>query len=115
VVGAVVSGFKGVHALTDEERARGRMLGDRVALAFATATKDEQLYYQANYDALTALPNRLYFKDQLARRLAQAQREPQPFALLFIDLDRFKTIKDTLGHAAGGEGPRQLAEGPARS
>jgi diguanylate cyclase (GGDEF)-like protein len=110
IVGAVVLGFRGDHALTDEERARARMLGDRVAVAFATATRDEQFYYQANYDALTALPNRLYFKDQLARRFAQAQREPQPFALLFIDLDRFKTINDTLGHAAGDEVLRQTAE-----
>src|SRR5262249_35615977 len=92
VVGAVVLGFRNEHALTDEERARARMLVDRVAVAYATATRDEQLYYQANYDALTGLPNRLYFKDQLARRLAQAQRESTPFALLFIDLDRFKTI-----------------------
>jgi diguanylate cyclase (GGDEF)-like protein len=110
VVGAVVLGFKGEQALTDEERARARLLGDRVAVAFATATKDEQLYYQANYDAPTALPNRLYFKDQLARRLAQAQREHQPFALLFIDLDRFKTVNDALGHSAGDEVLRQAAE-----
>ncbi|HVN35376.1 MAG TPA: EAL domain-containing protein [Casimicrobiaceae bacterium] len=109
VVGAVVLGFKGARTLTDEERARARTLADRVAVAFATATRDEQLYYQANYDALTGLPNRLYFKDQLVRRLAQAQREAKPFALLFIDLDRFKTINDTLGHAAGDEVLRQVA------
>ncbi|HET7096105.1 MAG TPA: EAL domain-containing protein [Casimicrobiaceae bacterium] len=109
VVGAVILGFRNGYKLTDEERARARMLGDRVAVAFATATRDEQLYYQANYDALTGLPNRLYFKDQLARRLAQAQREPAHFALLFIDLDRFKTINDTLGHAAGDEVLRQAA------
>ncbi len=109
VVGAVILGFRNGYKLTDEERARARMLGDRVAVAFATATRDEQLYYQANYDALTGLPNRLYFKDQLARRLAQAQREPTHFALLFIDLDRFKTINDTLGHAAGDEVLRQAA------
>ena len=109
VVGAVVLGFRGNLALADEERARARLLGDRVAVAFATATRDEQLYYQANYDSLTGLPNRLYFKDQLARRLAQAQRESQPFALLFIDLDRFKTVNDTLGHAAGDEVLRQAA------
>ena len=94
----------------DEERARARSLGERVGVAFATAAKDEQLYYQANYDALTSLPNRLYFKDQLARRYAQAQRESQPFALLFIDLDHFKTINDSLGHAAGDEVLRQTAE-----
>jgi diguanylate cyclase (GGDEF)-like protein len=109
VLGAVVLGFRGEHALADEERARVRMLGGRVAVALATARRDEQLYYQANYDALTKLPNRLYFKDQLARRLAQAQREPAPFALLFIDLDRFKTINDTLGHAAGDEALREVA------
>ena len=110
VVGAVVLGFASAAMLTDEERARARSLGDRVGVAFATAAKDEQLYYQANYDALTALPNRLYFKDQLARRYAQAQREPQPFALLFIDLDNFKSINDSLGHAAGDEVLRQTAE-----
>jgi diguanylate cyclase (GGDEF)-like protein len=109
LVGAVVLGFNGKYALTDEERARARMLGDRVAVAFATATRDEELYYHANYDALTGLPNRLYFKDQLARRLAQAHRESTPFALLFIDLDRFKTINDKLGHAAGDEVLRQSA------
>jgi diguanylate cyclase (GGDEF)-like protein len=110
VVGAVVLGFASAAMLTDEERARARSLGDRVGVAFATAAKDEQLYYQANYDALTALPNRLYFKDQLARRYAQAQREPQPFGLLFIDLDNFKSINDSLGHAAGDEVLRQTAE-----
>ena len=110
VVGTVVLGFRGAAILTDEERGRARNLGDRVGVAFATAAKDEQLYYQANYDALTALPNRLYFKDQLARRLAQAQREKQQFALLFIDLDNFKSINDRLGHAAGDEVLRQTAE-----
>jgi len=110
VVGLVVLGFRGRPILSHEECARARNLGKRVGVAFATAAKDEQLYYQANYDALTGLPNRLYFKDQLARRFVQAQRDPQPFALLFIDLDNFKSINDRLGHAAGDEALRQTAE-----
>jgi diguanylate cyclase (GGDEF)-like protein len=52
---------------------------------------------------LTALPNRLYFKDQLARVLARAQREARQFGLLFIDLDNFKGINDGLGHTEGDE------------
>ena len=101
VVGTVVLGFATAVILTDEERGRARNLGDRVGVAFATAAKDEQLYFQANYDPLTALPNRLYFMDQLARRLVQAQREPRQFALLVIDLDHFKLINDTLGPRSG--------------
>ena len=94
IAGMVVLGFVGAGVLTEEERGRARNLGDRVGVAFATAAKDEQLYYQANYDALTALPNRLHFKDQLARVLARAQRESRQFGVLFIDLDNFKGIND---------------------
>ena len=110
VVGTVVLGFANAVMLTDDERGRARNLGERVGVAFATAAKDEQLYFQANYDPLTALPNRLYFMDQLGRRLAQAQREPRQFALLVLDLDHFKLINDTLGHEAGDNVLRQAAE-----
>jgi diguanylate cyclase (GGDEF)-like protein len=110
VVGTVVLGFANAVMLTDDERGRARNLGERVGVAFATAAKDEQLYFQANYDPLTALPNRLYFMDQLGRRLAQAQRGPRQFALLVIDLDHFKLINDTLGHEAGDDVLRQAAE-----
>jgi diguanylate cyclase (GGDEF)-like protein len=110
VVGAVVLGSTHDAVLTEEERARARDLGDRVGVAFATAVKDEQLYHQAHYDSLTQLPNRLYFKDQLARRIVHAQRDRKRFALLFIDLDHFKKVNDGLGHAAGDDLLRQAAE-----
>jgi diguanylate cyclase (GGDEF)-like protein len=108
-IGVVVLGYATETQLSEDDRARARDIGDRVGVAFATAAKDEQLYYQAHYDALTQLPNRLYFKDQLARRLSQAQRERKRFALLFIDLDHFKNVNDSFGHAEGDEVLRQAA------
>ncbi|HJV76215.1 MAG TPA: diguanylate cyclase, partial [Noviherbaspirillum sp.] len=76
----------------------------RVAL-FSDITKakesDELIWRQANYDALTCLPNRSMFLDRLTQTLKIAQRSGQHAALLFIDLDTFKEVNDTLGHSAG--------------
>ena len=74
---------------------------DRLGVALSTAARDEQLYYQARYDALTGLPNRLYFKDQLSQELVKATRTQTCVAVLFIDLDHFKDVNDTAGHSAG--------------
>lgn len=63
--------------------------------------KDELIWTQANYDALTGLPNRRLLQDRLEQHLIKARRTGSPLALLFIDLDRFKEINDTLGHAKG--------------
>ena len=63
--------------------------------------KDELIWTQANYDALTGLPNRRLLQDRLEQDLIKARRTGSPLALLFIDLDRFKEINDTLGHAKG--------------
>lgn len=62
---------------------------------------NEQLSHQVYHDSLTRLPNRSLFNDRLTQDLLNAQRRGQPLALLFLDLDRFKVINDTLGHAAG--------------
>jgi diguanylate cyclase (GGDEF)-like protein len=62
-----------------------------------------ELQHQATHDALTGLPNRVLFLDRLGRELAHAERDGRTFAVLVIDLDRFKVINDTLGHGAGDE------------
>jgi diguanylate cyclase (GGDEF)-like protein/PAS domain S-box-containing protein len=69
----------------------------------------ERLNYLAQYDSLTGLPNRSLFRDRLAHDLTQAQRSQRPAALLFIDLDGFKVVNDTLGHATGDKLLRQVA------
>ena len=61
----------------------------------------EALSYQAHYDSLTKLPNRILFFDRLSQAIIKAKRNKTKFALLFIDLDHFKEINDTYGHEAG--------------
>ena len=62
---------------------------------------DERIQFLATRDPLTGLPNRLLFNDRLALSVSNSQRGGRQLALLFIDLDRFKNINDSLGHAAG--------------
>ena len=62
---------------------------------------EEKIIYQANYDQLTGLPNRTLFMDRLTRRVLEGRRAKTSVGLMFIDLDGFKAINDTLGHDAG--------------
>jgi diguanylate cyclase (GGDEF)-like protein/PAS domain S-box-containing protein len=71
---------------------------------------EEQVKHLAFHDPLTNLPNRLLFNDRLTLAVAQAHRHNQKLAVLFLDLDRFKVINDSLGHSVGDELLRQIAE-----
>ena len=84
------------HAVTD--RTRGLEAANR------------QLRHLASHDPLTGLPNRLLLDDRVAQAIAQANRQGHEFALLVVDLDRFKLINDSLGHRAGDDLLREVAQ-----
>jgi diguanylate cyclase (GGDEF)-like protein len=71
---------------------------------------EERVQFLAYYDALTGLPNRTLLQDRLAKALASARRQKEKVALLFLDLDRFKDINDSLGHSVGDLLLQQVAE-----
>jgi diguanylate cyclase (GGDEF)-like protein len=75
----------------------------------ALQTSQDQAQYLAFHDTLTGLPNRALFEDRLRRMLLFASQDGTRVALLYLDLDRFKHINDTLGHPAGDELVRQTA------
>jgi diguanylate cyclase (GGDEF)-like protein/PAS domain S-box-containing protein len=71
---------------------------------------EERLLYQASYDKLTDLPNRTLAYDRIQQAIVNARRESKHLALVYMDFDHFKNINDTLGHSAGDEFLRYMAE-----
>ncbi len=67
----------------------------------ARKASGDALAHQAIHDPLTGLPNRLHFVERLGRELADAELNHERIAVLFLDLDRFKVVNDSLGHSAG--------------
>ena len=83
--------------------------GRATALGLA-AEMTQEIRLMAQHDLLTGLPNRALFADRLGQELARAKRQGGRFAMLFVDLDKFKAINDTFGHAGGDQALKWVAQ-----
>ncbi len=100
-VAILALGYADAADASDTHRRFAHDFADRLAVALSNLEREERLYVQAHYDSLTRLPNRQLLKDRLANELAHAQRSGEQLAVLYVDLDNFKRVNDTLGHDAG--------------
>lgn len=95
----------------DEMLARiAQSIGSQIGQYMVRKHAEEAVKFVATHDTLTGLPNRVMFNQRLNHAIVQAQRRNQRIAVLFIDLDRFKVINDTLGHETGDELLREVAK-----
>ena len=97
----VLQGYTEQVRYTDKDKELLQFVSTQVAAAIDRRQMHERLQHMAQYDQLTHLPNRQLFLDRLKTALARARRDDRLLSLLFIDLDRFKDVNDTLGHAMG--------------
>ena len=78
-----------------------RELASRIGIVVSAHEREQQLLLEAQYDNLTGLPNRILLQDRLKLAIEHADRTNNQVWVAFIDLDRFKTINDSMGHAVG--------------
>lgn len=99
----LVVGYRETPLADAQIASYGSQFAERLSVALSKTARDERLYRQAHFDPLTALPNRLLFRDRLALELASSTAGLSRGALLYIDLDHFKRVNDSVGHNAGDQ------------
>jgi len=115
-----VAGSEGIYgtlcAWMDDDQQAGvswatfmQNLATTLAAYMQRKSAEDRLAYMAQFDALTGLPNRTLYLDRLAHAIDAASRSHLPVAVLFVDIDRFKAVNDTLGHGVGDELLVQIA------
>ncbi len=102
-LGCVVAYPRDDREPTDEQRRIFSLVAHLASIAIERKAFEHRLAHESMHDPLTQLPNRLLFIDRLSLALARGRRTESQVAVLFLDLDRFKNINDSLGHDAGDE------------
>ncbi|MGH8211843.1 MAG: diguanylate cyclase domain-containing protein [Rhodanobacteraceae bacterium] len=106
----VVQSYSGGTRYTEQDKQLLQFVSAQVASAIERKQNETWLRHGAQHDALTNLPNRKLFDERLRAALARATRESEMLALLYIDIDGFKYINDTLGHGAGDRLLHEVAQ-----
>jgi diguanylate cyclase (GGDEF)-like protein/PAS domain S-box-containing protein len=97
-----------IEVIEQDEQGRAVRLAGAVHDITRRKDAEEQVRRLAYFDTLTGLPNRLLFTEQLIKAVAHAERNSEQLAIMFIDLDDFKRVNDTLGHGAGDDLLKQI-------
>ena len=111
IIGAVsIKSFDDKNIYDDEELNILKFISDQIAMAIDKVKSVEEMHYLAYYDKMTKLPNRTLFNDRAKFAFKNAQRNNDKYAVLFLDLDEFKIVNDTMGHNAGDKLLKTVAQ-----